>query len=157
MRRITWSMFAWTAVGIVGAWALDAASHSAGRPGHLASLIPAWLRFELWAIGFVLLGTIGSKVLGGSRTTSDRGSVEERPMRRTTWAILAWTVLWIVLVAIWALDPAATLVSEGPGQYKPIPLKPPDVVLFVSWAFGLVVLGAVWLVTGWRSVLLHRT
>lgn len=153
MRRITWAMLAWTALGIVGAWALDAASHTPGRPGRPNDLtIPAWVLFELWAIGFVLLGTIGSKVLGGTRTTPDRVSTEEPPKRKTTWAILVWTVLWIVLVGIWALDPAGTFVGEGPGQYKDTPLKPPDWLLFDAWALGFLVLGAIWLVTrGWTA------
>jgi hypothetical protein len=119
MRRITWAVLAWTVLGIVGAWASDAASHAAGRPGHPGDLtIPAWVLFELWAIGFVLLGTIGSKVLGDTRTTPDRVSTVEPPKRKTTWAILGWTVLWIVLVGIWALDPAGTFVGEGPANTR---------------------------------------
>jgi hypothetical protein len=144
MRRITWAMLAWAVLGVVGAWAADGASH-VGGPGY-PNDVPAWLLFEVWAVGFVLLATIGSKVLGGTRTTPDRVSTEEPPRRKTTWAILTWTVLWIVLVGLWALDPAGTFVGEGPAQYKSTPLKPPDFVLFDAWALGLLVLGSIWLV-----------
>jgi hypothetical protein len=33
-------------------------------------------------------------------------------MSRITWAMLAWTVLWIV--AVWAIDPASTVVGKPP-------------------------------------------
>ena len=60
MRRITAAVVAWTALGIVGIWASDAASHATGAgPGQAASLgPPTWVLFEVWAIGFVLLGAI---------------------------------------------------------------------------------------------------
>ena len=73
------------------------------------------------------------------------------PKRKTTLAILAWTVLWIVLVGIWALDPAGTFVGEGPGPRGPISLKPPDWVLFDLWFLGFLVLGVIWLVIRMRS------
>jgi len=146
------AIVAWAILGIIGAWALDAASHPGGTPADLAVLkLPAWALFEIWAIGFVLLGVIGSKVRGGTRPAADRGSTAERPMRRTSWAILAWTVLWIVLVGIWALDPAGSIVGEGPGPRGTSSLKPPDWVLFDAWFLGFVAFGAIWLVTRWRS------
>jgi hypothetical protein len=149
MPRITWALLAWAILGVVGAWAADGASH-VGGPGY-PSDVPAWLLFEVWAVGFVLLATIGSKVLGGTRATPDRASTEEPPRRKTTLAILGWTVLWIVLVGIWALDPAGTVAGEGPGPRGPIGLKPPDWVLFDLWFLGFLVLGVIWFVMRMRS------
>jgi hypothetical protein len=84
MRRITWAILAWTALGIVGIWALDAASHPTGAdPAGPAPLKPpAWALFEFRAIGFVLLGAIWNGVLSAVGTASDRVRIEERPMRR---------------------------------------------------------------------------
>lgn len=148
MRRITWALVAWTALGIVGIWASDAASHATGAgPGQAAGLKPtAWVLFEVWAIGFVLLGAIWTREPTAADAMSDRVRVEERPNRRTTWVVLAWTVLWIVLFGIWALDPDPSIVGQGPGSGGLLHLKPPDWALFDCWAIGFVVLGAVWLV-----------
>jgi hypothetical protein len=69
-----------------------------------------------------------------------------------TWIVLAWTLLWIVLVGIWALNPAGTTVGEGPpGQGARVAWKPPDWALFDLWAIGFLVLGVIWLVTRWWS------
>ncbi len=50
-------------------------------------------------------------------------------MRGITWALLVWTVIWIV--AVWAVDPASTVGG-----------KPPAWALFEVWAAGFVILGA---------------
>jgi hypothetical protein len=155
MRKITWALLAWTALWVIGTWALDPASTVSGEgAGHPAGLKPpAWVLFEIWAIGFVVLGAIWSKVLPGigTGTTSSRVGTEDGAMRKITWAILAWTVLWIVLFAIWAADPGQPFIGGGPGPRDPIRLKPPEWVLFDFWAIGFVVLGVIWLVTRWRS------
>jgi hypothetical protein len=155
MRKITWAILAWTAVWIVGIWALDPASTVTGDGiAHRAiPKPPAWVLFEIWAIGFVALGAIGSKAFPATRagTASTDGTVDDRRTRRITWAILAWTVLWIVLFGIWALDPGQPFMSQGPGPGDPIRLKPPEWVLFDVWAIGVVVLSVVWLVTRWRA------
>ena len=84
MRRITWAILAWTALGIVGIWASDAASHAPGAGASQAAdlKLPAWVLFEVWAIGFVLLGAIWNGILSAAGTASDRVRIEERPMRR---------------------------------------------------------------------------
>jgi hypothetical protein len=155
MRKITWALLAWTALWIVGTLALDPASTVTGQdPGHPAGLKPpGWVLFEIWAIGFVVLGAIQSKVLPGigTGTTSSRRGIEDGRMRKITWAILAWTVLWIVLFPIWAADPGQSFIGEGPGPRDPIRLKPPEWVPFDFWAIGFVVLGVIWLVARWRS------
>ena len=55
-------------------------------------------------------------------------------MRRTTWAILGWTTLWII--GLWAIDPASTVGLGGQ--------LPPAWTLFDAWAIGFVLLGAAW-------------
>jgi len=155
MRKITWALVAWTALWIVGIWALDPASTITGEGigDRAIPKPPAWVLFEIWAIGFVVLGAIWSKVLPGFRTgtASIRVTVGEGRTRRITWAILAWTALWIVLFAIWAADPGQMSIGQGPGPRDPIRLKPPDWVLFDFWAIGFVVLSVIWLITRWRS------
>jgi len=159
MRRITWAMLAWTVLWIVGIWALDPASTVTGAgPGQPALLKPpAWVLFEFWAIGFVLLGAIWSKGLTAAGTTSNRVRIEERPMRWMTWAVLAWTVVWIVLFGVWALDPDPSIIGQGPGSGGLPHLKPPDWALFDFWLIGFVVLGAIWLVTRWRTAWHRRS
>ena len=149
MGKVSWAILAWATLGVVGAWVSDGASH-VGGPGY-PSPVPAWLLFEVWAVGFVLLATIGRKLFEGTRATPDPVSTEEPSLRRITSAILGWTVLWIVLVGIWALDPAGTIAGEGPGPRDAISLKPPDWVLFDLWFLGFVVLGVIWLVIRLRS------
>jgi hypothetical protein len=155
MRKITWTLLAWTALWIVGIWALDPASTITGEGiGHRAiPKPPAWVLFEIWAIGFVVLGAIWSKAFTATRTgtASSDVPVDDGRTQRITWAILAWTVLWIVLFGIWAADPGQAFGGEGPGPRDPIRLKPPEWVLFDVWAIGFVVLGVIWLVTRWRS------
>jgi hypothetical protein len=137
-------MVAWTALGIVGIWASDAASHATGSgPGQSAVVRPpAWVLFEVWAIGFVLLGAISSK--------------EDGRNRKATWAVLGWTVMWVILFGIWALDPDPSIVGQGPGSGALLHLKPPDWALFDCWAIGFVVLGAVWLIARVWSARPHR-
>jgi hypothetical protein len=155
MRKITWALILWTALWIVANWALDPASTMTGEGiGHRAvPKPPTWVLFEIWAIGFVVLGAIWGKVFPGTRTgtASIEVPVDDRRTRRITWAILAWTVLWIVLFGIWASDPGQPFMSQGPGPGDPIRLKPPDWVLFDLWAIGIVVLGMIWLITRRRS------
>lgn len=148
LRKTTWAILAWTALWIVGIWALDPAA-TVGRGGRLP---PAWVLFDLWAIGFVVLGAIWNTVPTGTGGGARRVRMEDRPMRRTTWAILGWTVLWIVLFGIWALDPGHTFIGGGPGQPRPdVRLKPPDWLLFDFWLIGFAVLSTIWLGTRWSS------
>jgi hypothetical protein len=157
MRRVSWAFLVWTALGIVGIWASDAASHATGSgPGQSAVIrTPAWILFEVWAIGFVLLGSIWNGALAPVRTTSNHLGIQEQPIRRITWAVLAWTVLWIALFGIWALDPDPSIVGQGPGSGGPLHLKPPDWALFDFWLIGFFVLGAFWLIARLRTAL-HR-
>jgi hypothetical protein len=131
MRRISWALPVWLTIGIVGIWVADAASHAASPgPGQGTGLVlPAWVLFEVWAIGFVLLGAL----------------------RRISRVILAWTILWIVLFGIWALDPDPSIIGNGPGSGALLQLKPPDWALFDGWAIGFVVLCAAWLVARVRT------
>jgi hypothetical protein len=76
-------------------------------------------------------------------------------MRTTTWAILVWTALWVVLFVIWAEDPGQPLIGQGPGRIGDVRLKPPDVALFVMWFVGFVTLSVIWLATRWR-IARHR-
>lgn len=154
MRSTTWAILAWILLGIVGAYALDAASHTALEPGQpIGGTIPAWVLFEVWAIGFVILGVIWNRGLGASGASPGAGM--SGTMRRITIAVLGWTVTWIVLLGIWALDPAPSLVGNGPGSGGPIGLKPPDYLLFDLWFLGFVILGAIFLFVRLR-VALHR-
>lgn len=61
-------------------------------------------------------------------------------MRRVTWAVLGWTVLWIVMA--WVIDPAATAYGLGPRRLHLS--KPPGWVLFEVWAIGFVAMGWIW-------------
>jgi hypothetical protein len=147
LRKTTWAILAWTALWIVGLWALDPAA-TIGPGGRLP---PAWALFDLWAIGFVALGAIRNAVPTGAGGGSNRARTEDRPVRMTMWTILGWTVLWIVLFGIWALDPDPFV---APSYGGPIHLKPADWLLFDFWFIGFAGLSAIWLVarwwTGWR-------
>lgn len=74
-------------------------------------------------------------------------------LRRTTWAIVAWTVLWIVLFGVWLLNPDPTelrgALTTGPRLVGTT--KPPNWEMFDFWFIGFAVLSAIWLVTRWRS------
>jgi hypothetical protein len=144
MRKTTWAILAWTVLWIVGIWALDPAS-TIGPGGRLP---PAWVLFDSWAIGFVILGAIWNKLPTGTEGGSNHARTEGRHVRMITWAILGWTVLWIVLFGIWALDPDPSI---APGYGGPIHLKPPDWILFDVWFIGFAVLSAIWLPTRWWS------
>ncbi len=143
MRKITWAMLGWTVLWIVDIWALDPASTVGGAKP------PAWVLFELWATGFVLLGAVWSNVLtnNGAGATPGRVRIDARPMRSMPGAVLVWTVLWMVLFGIWALDPDPSSIGQGPGSGGLLRLKSPEWVLFDLWATGLVLLGAAWLAT----------
>jgi hypothetical protein len=151
MRKITWAIVAWMVIGIVGGWTLDAASHAPVGPAHPDGLsVPAWGLFEIWAIGFVLLGSIWGNLFGGGSTPYPPGP--DRAVAWITRAILLWTGVWIVLVGAWALAPASSIVGNGPGSGSPAGLKPPDYVLFDLWLIGLVLLAAVALLVLLRNV-----
>ena len=137
MRRITRAMLGWTALWIVAVWAVDPASTVGGKP-------PSWVLFELWAVGFVILGAVWAGLLAVDASGAAR--VDLRALRSTRGAALVWTVIWMVLVPIWALDPRTTDIGNGPGAYAPVDLKPSEPVLYALWAVGLVLLGAAWLV-----------
>ena len=137
MRRITWAMLGWTVLWIVAVWAIDPASTVGGKP-------PSWVLFELWAVGFVILGAVWAGLLAVDASGAAR--VDLRALRSTRGAALVWTVIWMVLVPIWALDPRTTDIGNGPGAYAPVDLKPSEPVLYALWAVGLVLLGAAWLV-----------
>jgi hypothetical protein len=144
MRRITGAVLAWTILWLAALWALDPASTIGRKP-------PAWVLFEFWAVGFVVLGAIWNRTPSGSGTSSDRVRMEDRALSRLTWAILAWTVLWMVLFGIWAVDPDASSIGQGPGSGDPIGVKPPEWVLFDAWLLGFILLGAIWFVRRWRN------
>jgi hypothetical protein len=109
MRKVSWAILAWTGLGLVAAWFRDDASHSGGRLGQLGELIPAWVAFELWAIGFMILASPWIR----ASATSSSASIGLRPTRRLASAVVAWTVVWVVLVGIWALDPAGQLPARA--------------------------------------------
>jgi hypothetical protein len=143
----TLAILAWTAGWIVLTWAIDPANDAGARPKP-----PGWVLFELWAIGFVLLGALWNKVLIETDTTADGVRMDlDRHMRTTTWAILVWTVVWVGLFVIWAMDPGQPFVGQGPGQINHVRLKPPEFLVFDAWFIGFVMLGASWLVLRWRS------
>ncbi len=144
MRRITRAVAAWTVLWVVGIWVLDPASTVGGKP-------PAWILFECWAIGFVVLGAIWNRQPVAGSTVPDR-PVETGPVGRVTWVILGWTLVWIVVFGIWALDPNPSEIGQGPGSGGLIVLKPPAWALFDIWLIGFVVLGGIWLVLRRRSL-----
>ena len=47
---------------------------------------------------------------------------------------------------VWALDPAPSIISQGPGPTNVADLKPSESVLYAIWIGGLVLVGAAWLV-----------
>jgi hypothetical protein len=143
----TFAILAWTAGWIVLTWAIDPAYTAGHHPKP-----PGWVLFELWAIGFVLLGAIWNKLLIETGTTSDGVRMDlDRHMSTFTWAILVWTALWVVLFVIWAMDPGRDFIGEGPAPIKDCRLKPPEFLVFDAWFIGFVILGASWLVIRWRS------
>jgi hypothetical protein len=135
MRKITWAVLAWTVLWIAGVWAIDPASTVGGKP-------PTWAMFEAWAFGFVIFVEFST---GGLAVAAGRVKMDLRPLRSVPGAVLAWTALWMVVFAIWALDPAPTDVGMGPGPTSVASLKPSEPVLLALWALGLALLGAVWL------------
>jgi hypothetical protein len=137
VRKAPWAMLGWTALWIVAVWAIDPAATVGGKP-------PSWVLFELWALGFILLGAVWARLL--TVDDSGRARVDLRPLRSIRGAGLAWTALWMVLLVIWALDPAPSAVGEGPGLTGLGDLKPSEPVLYALWAVGIVLLGAAWLV-----------
>jgi len=143
----TVAILAWTAGWIVLTWAIDPAYTAGHRPKP-----PGWVLFELWAIGFVILGATWNKLLIETETTADRVRIDlDRHIRTATWAILVWTALWVVLFVIWAMDPGRDFIGEGPAPIKEGRLKPPEFLVFDAWFIGFVILGASWLVIRWRS------
>jgi hypothetical protein len=143
----TLAILAWTAGWIVLTWAIDPA-YTAGHPRKP----PGWVLFELWAIGFVILGSISNELLVETGTTADRVRTDhDRHMRTITWAVLVWTALWVFLFVVWAMDPGQPFISQGPASNSDVRLKPPDIALFDAWFVGFVILGASWLVIRWRS------
>jgi hypothetical protein len=68
--------------------------------------------------------------------------------RRSTWALVLWNLIWLVLFAAWLLDPAPSSPGNGPGR-GPTPIKPQDWAMFEYWVAGLAVLATVWFLTKW--------
>ena len=157
MRRITWAVLGWTILWIVALWAIDPASTAFGwgpRRLHLQKP-PAWVLFEVWAIGFVVLGWIWNRV---SAETTEQARRADRFVRRMTRVILGWTALWISLFVAWALDPGVAMIGNGPIDTENlIRHKPAEWELFDTWFLGIVILGVIWLFMRWRSVLRHRS
>ena len=137
MRRITLAMVGWTTVWVAAVWAIDPAATVGGKP-------PSWAIFELWALGFILLGAVSAGLLAVGASGAVR--VDPRRLRSVGGAALAWTAVWMVLLVVWALDPRATDIGSGPGAYAPVNLKSSEPVLYAIWATGLLLLGAAWLV-----------
>ena len=137
MSKTTWVILGWTVLWIVAVWAIDPASTVGGKP-------PSWALFELWALGFVLLGAFWAGLLAVG--DSGRARVDLRALRSTRGAVLVWNVLWMVMFPIWALDPRATDIGSGPGPYTPVSLKPSEPLLYAIWIGGLILVGAAWLV-----------
>jgi hypothetical protein len=143
----TLAILGWTAGWIVLTWAIDPASTAGLHPKP-----PAWVLFEVWAIGFVILGATWNTLLIETGPTADRVRTElDRHMRTITWAILVWTALWVFLFVIWAMDPGRDFIGEGPAPIKEGRLKPPEFLVFDVWFIGFVILGASWLVIRWKS------
>lgn len=142
MRRITWAMLVWSVLWVASVWAIDPAATVGGKP-------PSWVLFESWAVGFVLLGAVWAGLIAVG--DSWRARVDLRALRSPRGAVLVWTVLWMVLFPIWALDPRATDIGSGPGPYTPVSLKPSEPVLYTLWALGLLVLAVLWFVARARS------
>jgi hypothetical protein len=140
MRKTSWAMLAWTVVWLAAIWAVDPASTVGGKP-------PVWALFEAWAFGFLILGALWT---GGLAVASGRMRIDPRRLRSIPGAALAWTALWMVVFAIWSLDPASTDVGLGPGQ-MPVSLKPSEPVLLALWLLGLVLLWAAWLLARTRG------
>ena len=136
MRRITWAMLGWTVLWIVAVWAIDPASTVGGKP-------PSWALFELWALGFVLLGALRAGVLAVDASGALRPDLLR--LRSFGGAAVAWTAVWMALLVVWALDPAPSIISQGPGSTNVGDLKPPEPVLYAIWIGGLVLVVAVWL------------
>ncbi len=135
-------MLGWTALWIGAVWALDPASTGCGKP-------PSWALFELWALGFVLLGALWAGLVAVG--DSGRARVDLRALRSTRGAVLVWTILWMALLAIWAADPRPSIVGEGPGPTRIGDLKPSEPVLDALWLLGLLLLALVWLAARARS------
>jgi hypothetical protein len=57
----------------------------------------------------------------------------------------------MVLLVIWALDPAPSTIGYGPGPTRLGDLKTSEPVLYGLWAVGLVLLGATRLVARARG------
>ena len=135
------AMVGWTVLWVVAVWAIDPASTVGGKP-------PAWVLFDLWAVGIVLLGAIRAGVLGVGAS----GRVRLNRTRALTipGAAILWTVAWMVIFPLWALDPRATDIGMGPGGPPPA-MKPSEPLFYAAWAVGLVVVAGVWLIARARS------
>jgi hypothetical protein len=135
-------MLGWTVLWVVAVWAIDPASTVGGKP-------PSWVLFELWALGFVLLGAllVGLVAVGDSW----RARVDLRRLRSAGGVVLGWTVLWMALLVAWALDPARSDLGQGPGPTSVGDLKPSEPMLYAVWSLGLVLLATAWLVARART------
>ncbi len=154
MRRITAALLAWTVVWIVVVWAIDPASTADVLwPAELGLSKPStWVLFEIWAVGFVVLGWIWNRVPAG---TTDQARFAGRSVRRMTRVILGWTALWIGLFVTWAFDPGLAMIGDGPigGAAKVIRHKPLESQLLDEWFLGFLILGVMWVFLRWWSAL----
>jgi hypothetical protein len=141
MTRTTVPVIGWTFLGTVAVVAIDPASTVGGKP-------PAWVLFDLWALGVVLLGAIRVGVVGVA--ASGRLRIDLARVLSIPGAAILWTIACIVAFPVWALDARATDVSMGPGGPQPA-MKVSEPVLFAAWAAGLAVSTGVWLVARARS------
>ena len=105
---------------------------------------PSWALFELWALCFVLLGALWAGLIAVDARW--RAKVDLRCLGSVRRAVVAWTALWMVLLAIWALDPRPSIIGEGPGPTNVADLKPSEPVLYALWMGGRVLVAAAWLV-----------
>lgn len=138
-----WALPVWTALWIVAFWVLDPAQTVRGTP-------PSWVLFEIWAGGAVVLGALRIGIV--TVADSGRTHLHGRPLRTIPGAALVWTVLWMGLLAAWAMDPALAVGSEGPGFVRSTNLKPAEPLLYAGWLAGLALLGIAWLVARARRI-----
>ncbi len=72
--------------------------------------------------------------------------------RRSTWALVLWNLVWVVLVVVWLLNPALEAGKFSGGAFTTgpraiIPTKPPDWAMFEYWFVGFALLATAWLLT----------
>lgn len=141
VSKTTTAMVGWTVAWAVVLWAVDPANTVGGKP-------PAWILFEAWAGGLVTLGAIRVGVLEVGRTGT--AWFHWRRILGIPGAAILWTLSWMALFPVWALDPRATVIGQGHGGPPP-PLKTSEPTLYMAWLVGLAVIAAIWLVSRARK------